>query len=439
MFQRLRGLNSKHKSLFLVVAVALLARLATSLLHITHGIVPAPFVGPMPWADYNVYVAELHFVAQGYLPYRDFGFNYMPLFLYALLPFYLLVGTYGPSIVIVVSDALTAGVIYLIVSRKQQTQLAFAAGLAYALLPFALYNEGYLWLSSQPMTLFGILSLYFLMEDRPYQSFGLLAVSVLFKQETVVLLPVFLFWEFRHGLSRAMKSLTIFITAVSAVSIPFLVLSASNYLYAITYTLAKLGHLYPAVVAFPVGAASPSQSMLTCSNTTVPGLFTGQVCSNTNVLRMTWVVTEPLLNRVVASTEGLLAGLTPLFLLLLCVSLYSLRRSKNFPQLISAASILVLLVAFGAAVHIVFAYYFLPVYALMFAASTDYRTLGIAIVGALLPVLAPEGPLQAFLPVSFLLLMAVATDLTLSRQVVSSEAHSRPSSPVGLLRPQESQ
>ena len=400
-----------HKALVAVVGVALVARIVTSLLRITYGIVPVPFVGPTPWADYNVYVSELHFVAQGYLPYRDFGFNYMPLFLYALLPFYLLFGTYGASLVIVVSDALTAGLVYSITSRRLEPRLALAAGLAYALLPFALYNEGYLWLSSQPMTFFAILSLYLLLEGRPYQSFAALAVSVLFKQETIVLLPVFFAWQFRTGLAKALRSFAVFVTTVLAASVPFLIATADNYLYAISYTLVKIGPLAPALVTvFPAGSAN-LPSKLTCANSVVPGQFTGQVCSAMNLLSLSWVVSQPVAYRVAASFEGFLALFAPAFVLLLGISLYSARRAENILQLVSATSVVCILVVFGPLVHGVLAYYFVPVYALTLCAVNERRSLFIALVGSFVSVLVPEGIFQMLLPITILFAITVIGDI----------------------------
>jgi hypothetical protein len=411
----------RHKALVLVVGVALIARLVTSLIRITHGLVPVPFVGPTPWADYNVYVSELHFVAQGYLPYRDFGFSYMPLFLYALLPFYILLGTYGPSLTIVLTDALTAGLIYLITLRRLETKFALAAGLSYALLPFALYNEGYLWLSSQPMTLFAILSLYLLLEERPYQAFVALAVSVLFKQETIVLLPVFFAWQLRTSFAKALRGTGVFMAMVLAASVPFLITAADNYLYAVSYTLVKLGPLKPEVVsALPTGITS-IPNKLTCANSIIPGQFTGQVCSAANLLSLSWVVSQPLAYRVVASFQGLLVVLAPAFVLLLGISLYSARRADNFLQLASAASVVSILVVFGFFVHGVLAYYFVPVYALAISASTSRTSAGVAVAGSMLSFLVPEGVFQTFLPIGILFALVIIEDHRLSKRGVSAD------------------
>ncbi len=383
-----------------------------------------PFAGPVPWADYNIYVTELHFVVQGYLPYRDFGFSYMPLFLYALLPFYLLLGTYGASLAIVFSDALTAGLVYSITSRRLEARLALVAGLSYALLPFALYNEGYLWLSSQPMTFFAIFSLYLLLEERPCQSFAALAISVLFKQETIILLPVFFAWQFRISLVRALRGFVVFATMVLAASVPFLIATADNYVYAISYTLVKFGTLTPAAVsAFPTGSAA-LPSKLTCAYSVIPGRFTGQVCSAMNFLSLNGVVAQPVAYRVAASFEGFLALLVPVFVLLLGISLYSVRRSDNFLQLTSAASIVGILVVFGFLVHGALAYYFVPVYAIAISASTDRTSAGVAIAGSALSFLVPEGVFQTLLPVGILVALVVIEDYRLSKGCVDTDPSS---------------
>ena len=400
-----------HKALAAVVGVALAARLVTSLFRITYGIVPVPFVGPTPWADYNVYVSELHFVAQGYLPYRDFSFNYMPLFLYALLPFYLLIGTYGASLAIVLSDALTAGLIYLIVLKRHKPDLALATGLAYALLPFALYNEGYLWLSSQPMTFFTIFSLYLLIENRAYLSFGALAFAVLFKQESIVLLPAFFLWEYRNGFVRALKGTAVFVATVLAASIPFLVVSANNFLYSVSYTIAKIGPLSPVVETVFRAGNEGLPSNLTCVNSVILGQFTGQVCSAANLLRLSWIVSQPIANRVAVSFESFLAILLPVFVALLFVSLYSVRQNDNFLQLASSTLMVAILVAFGSLVHGLLGYYFVPVYALILSSARDGRTFALAFVGSFVSILVPEGVFQALLPVAVLLALITVEDI----------------------------
>lgn len=401
------------------MGVALVARIVTSLFRITYGIVPVPFVGPSPWTDYNLYVSDLHFVASGYVPYRDFGFWYTPLFLYFLLPLYYLFGTFGPSLFIVLSDALTAGIIFLIVARRHETRLAMVVGLAYALLPFALYNEGYLWLSSQPMTFFALLSVYMLLKDKPYWSVAALAISVLFKQEVIILLPLLIFWQFKRNPKKALKGVVLFLTIIAVVSTPFLILDANNYLFETSYGLIKTGLSVPFIVsAYPSGGTSPIYPLLACMSTIVAGKFTGNVCSAGNLLSMNWIYTQPFAYRVVSSFTSMLVFLIPVLFGLLCVSLYAVRRADGVLQLAFASSIVGLLSLFESTVSAALAYYFIPVYALILSASTGKKSLAVAITGSLIPALIPDGLFQTLFAIGVLFALVVAKD----REILNGRA-----------------
>ena len=113
-----------------------------------------------------------------------------------------------------------------IVGRKDR----LAAGLVYALSPFALYYEGYVWLSSQPMTFFAMLSVCLVLRNRPVPSFSALAVAILFKQEVLFLLPFFLFLVVHQNKRQLPGALAAFSGILIAVSLPFLVASPRGYL-----------------------------------------------------------------------------------------------------------------------------------------------------------------------------------------------------------------
>lgn len=406
----------KHKALFIVVSVALFMRLLTSLLRITHGLVEVPLVGSSPWTDYTaLYVPDLHFASLGYLPYRDFGFWYTPLFLYGLLPFYFLLGPYGPAMLMVFADALTAGVIYLIVARRLDARHSLLAGLSYALLPFVLYNEGYLWMSSQPMTFFALLSLYFLLDNQSYRSMTALAIAVLFKQEVIVLLPIFLYWQLKKGPKQTLKTAGLFSLVILIVSAPFLALTASNYLFDVSYGLVKTGPLLPTSFSvFPTSLSSPAFTSLSCVSTILLGRFTGNVCSGGNVLSLSWVVSQPLLVRVAGSFVDLIVIFTPLFFVLLCISLYPVRNASNFLQLISGASIIGLITAFQTGVSTAQAYYFVPFYALMLSVPINKVSLWVAIAGSLVAVFVPDGVFQTLLAIGILFALILATETSLT-------------------------
>ena len=181
----------KERTLISIIAIAFISRAVTSFIQIGFPTlsVPGPtwwpwgtWTGPILWSDFfDYYLPALKYMSQGFLPYRDFPYAYLPFFLYSMYPFYHLGGDYAAAIPIIASDALTAPLVYLIAKKVANDRVALVAGLAYALSPLALVNEGYLWLSSQPMTFFIILSIYLLKEKRPLLSIISLATAILFK------------------------------------------------------------------------------------------------------------------------------------------------------------------------------------------------------------------------------------------------------------------
>ena len=181
-----RGLKTLvRRSIILVFAVALLARTIVSLLQISYGVQPIPGLFVVtPWGDFHgLYVQQLSNLGQGLVPYRDFAYSYTPLFLYVLYPFYALGGSNTAAIPLVAADILTAVMVFLLVQKHASSRIAFVAGLGYALSPLALFEVGYLWLSSQPMAFLMLLAIYLLKEDRPVHAWATLAVATLVKQE----------------------------------------------------------------------------------------------------------------------------------------------------------------------------------------------------------------------------------------------------------------
>ena len=115
---------------------------------------------------YGYYVTQLIDLSKGMIPYKDFAYSYPPLFLYSLYPFFKLGGEYAASIPILLADAATSPLIYVIVRRFASERISLAAGISYAISPFFLIYEGYLWFSSQPMTFFLLLALYLLFNKK---------------------------------------------------------------------------------------------------------------------------------------------------------------------------------------------------------------------------------------------------------------------------------
>src|SRR5438309_4712011 len=228
----------ENKEAVLVFLVALGARLLLSAWHVEFGLSSFPALfSPNAWDDFNgVYVPWLNFVSNGMVPYWDLtSYIYTPLFLYVLYPFYYLGGSYAASIPIIISDSATAPVVYLIAKRLASARVSLAAGLMYALCPFALFYEGFLWFSSQPMTLFMLLTIYLLRSGRPTYSCVSTALAILIKQAALFLLPIYLVWlatRFRRSAPRGI--LVVFIIAVIT-SLPFLIVDPVRYIISLDY------------------------------------------------------------------------------------------------------------------------------------------------------------------------------------------------------------
>lgn len=393
----------------LLFAVALAVRVAVSVSQMLYGLNGIPGSGLSTWADYyTAYVQWLGFVAKGLLPYRDFtSYKYTPLFIYTLFPFFAAGGAKAASVPIVVSDAATAALVYLIAKPLAGKRMALAAGLVYAFAPFVLYYEDYLWLSSQPMTFFLVLAIYLLNEGKATSSFASLAVSVMFKQQALFALPAYLFLYLRDYKVKGPKGFVAFVGVLVAVSLPFLIAAPMDYIGAVNYLPIAISHSQPAV---PAAAAVVNQGVLEpntvqgCQITTLPKLFTGTICGSVvNLQEFASYLFMGKVNQIATLLEPILFAL---FLPLLFVA----RRWRNFPQILSAYSMLACLVLFSDYVEASLAYYFVPVYALMFASIADKRTLVLGVGAAALSVVLPEGPLQVILPLGFLFTLVAVQD-----------------------------
>ncbi len=383
-----------RRTLILVFLTAIAARVVFSLFHAVN-LTPWPswLPGPNLFGDFEVYLVQLHNLAQGYLLYRDIPYNYGPLFLYSMLPFYLISSKLA-SIPIVVSDAATASIIYLIVMKVSGRKVALSVGLGYALSPFALVNEGYLWLSSQPMTFFVIGMVYFTQRGRPFAAMIFLATAALFKQEALFILPPFLILYARKYGRLLIKGIVAGLATFLAGVGPFFVLAPIAFLYSMTYGFfISLGPAEPSKLAANLPSlASLGSSANPCSFTTIPNLYAGTLCGsiyNTRLFAefLAW-----------ARVNQFVILLEPLLFVVFAFGLLAIRRAPNLFQLMCAFSLIGGLLLFSALVHGLFAYYFLPVYAILLTAATDRRTATVGIIALLTASFLSEGQLQLLLP-----------------------------------------
>ncbi len=352
---------------------------------------------------YYYYVTQLAGLAKGLIPYKTLGYSYTPLFLFSLYPFFVLIGAQAASVPILLADAITAPLIFLIVERFSTRKIAIIAGGAYALSPFALLYEGYLWFSSQPMTFFIMLSMYFYFDKRPTYSAAALAIAVMFKQEARFIQPAYAIWYFKDFKKEAYKGLITFCVIVLAVSLPFLIMAPNGYVAAVSYL--PIGHpnippLYPASTNNRTGAP---QSVLTASHplicSSISNASQSLVCNYGN-FTYTDVKSVPpwtvVFSAAFLNTISLLIAI-PLFLLV-PYFLFRFRRNNNTLLLSSAYSSVAFIAAFALTIHPIYRYYLLPVYVLLLSASANRNALLASISTPILSLFLPSGQVQLLPP-----------------------------------------
>ena len=382
-----------RRTVLAIFAIAACARAAVSILQIAYGIhsIPGLFTVRV-WDDfYYYYGGQLSSLSHGLLPYRDFAYSYTPLFLYLLYPFYAIGGIHAAAIPIVLADAATAPLVYLIVGKKAGGRAAALAGIGYALSPLMLFEEGYLWFSSQPVAFFMLLSIYLLYEDRLTLSWATFAVAFLVKQEAIFILPVYFLWGLRKDRRAALKGVGIFALIFFAVSLPFLVLAPAKYIASISYSF------LPNPVQRLAQATASTQASLT-------SVSTGAL--------QTWTVTYP--NPILSFSINLVDWLSPLItiplLILLLPALFISRHKDNVLELTSAYSTIGFLIVFAMLVHPLYRYYLVPGWALLYASPRSWLSSVIVVVGGALTLVTPLGPFQVVLPLATILAVIAVLD-----------------------------
>lgn len=412
-----------RKAVLWLFIVALISRAIIALLQIRYGIDPQVNLDQYLYGPFNqgfelfhdfygYYVTELIELSKGLIPYKDFGYSYPPLFLYSLYPFFITGGKYFASLPILIADTCTAPMIYLIARRFTSQRISLLAGLSYALSPFFLLYEGYLWFSSQPMTFFILLSLYLLMIKRPIYSSMVFALAVLFKQETIFILPVYLIWYYREYGRGVYRGLITLSAVLLAVSLPFLIISPFDYVSAVSY--ATIGSAYTPLNATTTAAkaAGTQSSALSLPQTlnclSISSTWRSMVC-NYGGFTYTDVKSVPPLNVIL--TGPFLNTIGPLIALglfvIIAYYLYLTRKDEVFPVLCSALALMIFVAAFNYQIHTVYRYYEIPVYALILA-SCKFKSS--AIIASVLPVLSlflPSGSSELIPPLVGLLAVLI--------------------------------
>jgi hypothetical protein len=396
------------KRFLVVLAAAIAVRTLTSILKLeVVAIWPSGIPGPSLWGDYSVYLQQLHYLAQGYLPYRDFSYNFGPLFLLTLFPFYALSNNLA-FIPIVLADAFTAPAVYLTLKQDSGKNVPMIAGLIYGVSPLFLVNEGYLWLSSQPFTLFLVCSVLLYTRKRALAGTLSLAVAICFKQEAVFLLPPFLIaylWRYRK---RALKYIGAGLAFVIGVSSPFLYYAPRAFIYSMMYgNFINLGPVEPSRLQ-TVGSSTvtPFQSVL-CGVTTITHVYTGAFCGTL----MNLGAFEQFL--VFARFYDFLKVINPFLFCIFLVGLISIRKSEILYGVSCVFALLGGLLVFSILVHSSLGYYYIPIYALLLLLSKRPGQLALTTLGLEAVIFLPEGPLQFLIPLVLVFALVVSESVRL--------------------------
>ena len=260
----------------------------------------------------------------------------------------------------------------------------------YALLPVALVEEGYLWLSSQPMTLLLLLSIYLLLRNYPILSSLILAVSILFKQEAVFILPVYVFWYAFRGRSKMKKGFTVFVFSLFLASLPFLVISPSTYLNGVTS--GSLGIRYVGSNLLRATNGITTVSAETCSST-----FPSIHSSIYVMCGMTYSFSKPAVSYLIFNSLDWIAAVTAIpLLVMVAIILFFSRKKNNVLELACAYSMIAMLCVFSVSFHALYVYYFIPVYAFLFSSA---RSRSSVMVLGILSALSLFTPDKSYAPV----------------------------------------
>jgi len=186
-----------------------------------------------PFRDYGgAYLPTIEAFKSGYTPYVDFWYVYPPLFLYLLTAFsYLPLGFWGPALPILIFDAFSVVLVYLIGLRFLSEKKSFLVSLLFTLAPINLFYNAHLWLNPPLVTFFALLAAYFLVTERYGLSSLALGVSFGFKQTSLLLFPVSLILAYKKtDLKKALKFIAVCTVVAIIISMPYLFTAPQYYL-----------------------------------------------------------------------------------------------------------------------------------------------------------------------------------------------------------------
>ncbi|NHJ39622.1 MAG: hypothetical protein FK731_06265 [Asgard group archaeon] len=165
------------------------------------------FAGYQDFPYYYVKWIEAWFENNWY-PYTDWAlaingdsiykYSYPPIFLYFLVLLWRTgMNQLWMAFPMIVADASCAGMVFLIIKeifkKKNNTAVALLAGLIMCLSPINVIYDGVYWLNPGPVTLFTLVSFYFLIKKKWRQTFFWLALATMTKQNALFFTyPIFM-------------------------------------------------------------------------------------------------------------------------------------------------------------------------------------------------------------------------------------------------------
>jgi 4-amino-4-deoxy-L-arabinose transferase-like glycosyltransferase len=361
------------------------------------------------------YVNWLQSLSSGLLPYKDFFYQYPPLFLYSLFLPYYLGGPWAAAIGIILADTGSAVVISLIAVKLTDPRIALIAGIGYALNPFALLYEGYVLFSLEPMLLFVLLTILLLRENKLLWSAASLALAIMFMQEAIGLLPAYLIYLRRYDRKSIAKAAILFVGIIVVISLPFLILTPAQYFNSMTFRPGTDTSL--PTLAASVATASTSAPTTSCSFTQDLTRLV-ESCSYDGT---TTVITAAIPASYQAATifgDIFVIALLPMAVLVL-PALYSIRKKNTFLEMSAAYSIAICLTVVALSASYVplqdfNRYAFLPVYAILLVGGVSRKATLTALGFAGISLVLPPGAIQLVLPFLAIMIVMVVDDLRVS-------------------------
>lgn len=191
-----------------------------------------------PYQDYKyLYLNDVKRFLEGQILYKDFHSAYPPIWMYTLAAAVMIHSSYwSAAIPLLLFDTLTAPLTYLIARRVVDEKWSTIIGVITALAPAALWYNSLLWLNPPPSTFFLLLTTYLMLSRRVKLSAASFALATLYKQTVLASVPILMIGVYRWSSKRGLIwFIAIFASIVCLVSMPYLILFPSLYLWALGF------------------------------------------------------------------------------------------------------------------------------------------------------------------------------------------------------------